>query len=63
MEAMLQFYLRHNMFIGGSAAANLHVAYKLAKKLGVNSTILTVFPSLALQEEKNEILIKARAYI
>lgn len=57
-ESMLEFYLKSKMVIGSSAAANLRVAYKIAENLGSGSVVLTVFPSLALPEEKDEILKK-----
>ena len=53
---MKDFYQKKRIFIGSSAAANLLCAKKIAKKLGKDTTVLTVFQSLALKEEKIKIL-------
>jgi len=55
-EEMKDFYKNEGIFIGSSAAANLLCAKRIAKKLGKDSTVLTVFQSLALKEEKKKIL-------
>ncbi|AXG70223.1 cysteine synthase [Kordia sp. SMS9] len=55
-EEMIDFYAKTGTFIGSSSAANLFVAKKIAKKLGKDATVLTVFQSGALKEEKKKIL-------
>jgi len=55
-EEMKNFYSKYGIFIGSSAAANLICAKEIAKKLGKGSTVLTVFQSLALPEEKAKIM-------
>lgn len=58
-KMMLKVYLKTDLIIGSSSAANLVVAYQIAAKLGRGKTVLTVFPSKALPEEKEEILQKS----
>jgi cysteine synthase len=50
-HTMMRFHEQTTMRIGSSAAANLRAAYALSRELGPQSTVVTVFPSSAHDEE------------
>ena len=50
-QGMADYYRETGVFIGSSSAANLLAAKSLAKNLRKDQVVLTVFPSLALQKE------------
>jgi cysteine synthase A len=49
---MRDFHRETGMWIGSSAAANLHAARTLAERLGPDSVVLTLFPSAGTPEEQ-----------
>lgn len=49
---MRQFHAETGMWIGSSAAANLHAARGLAAELGPDSVVVTLFPSAGTPEEQ-----------
>jgi cysteine synthase A len=49
---MRDFHAETGMWIGSSAAANLHAARSLAAELGPDSVIVTLFPSAGTPEEQ-----------
>jgi cysteine synthase A len=52
LRLMRGFHAQAGMWIGSSSAANLHAARTLARELGPDSVVVTVFPSAGTQEER-----------
>ena len=50
-QGMADYYRETGTFIGSSSAANLLAAKSIARDLGQDKVVVTVFPSLALQKE------------